>query len=198
MSSQLRIGIIIGSTRPTRVGNQVAEWIATHANRLGDAHYEIVDLAEIDLPLLDEPRSASQGHYEHEHTHAWAERIAPLDGFVFVTPEYNHAPGAALLNALSYLYGEWNNKAAALASYGFSAAGARAADMLRPVLGELQIADVRQQLLFSLPVDFEGFSTFAPGEHHISSVQAMVGQLESWAGAMRVVREQKALAAAAA
>src|SRR5690606_4489905 len=147
MSTQLRIGIIIASTRPTRVGDQVAAWIKEHAERLSDARFEIIDLAEVDLPLLDEPLSASMGQYQHAHTKAWAERIAPLDAFIFVTPEYNHAPSAALINALSYLSAEWNNKAAALVSYGFTANGARAAAILRSMFGELQIADVRQQLV---------------------------------------------------
>lgn len=195
MSSPLRIGIIIGSTRPTRLGDQVGRWIHEHASRLSEAEFEVIDLAEVDLPLLDEPLSASQGRYEHAHTRAWAERIAPLDGFIFVTPEYNHAPNAALINALSYLYAEWNDKAAGLVSYGFTASGARAAEILRLVFGELQIADVRQQLLFSIPADFEGYSSFAPGEHHLAALQAQLGQLESWAGALREVRAQKALAA---
>ncbi len=198
MSSPLRIGIIIGSTRPGRVGDQVAHWVQEHASRVGDAQYEIVDLAEIGLPLLDEAVPASAGRYANEHTHAWAEKVDSFDGFVFVTPEYNHAPSPSLLNALSFVYREWNDKAAALVSYGATANGARAADMLRAVLGELQIADVRQQLALSLIHDFEGFRTFAPGEQHLSSLQTLVGQLESWAGALREVRAAKLEAAAAA
>ena len=198
MSSALRIGIIIGSTRPGRVGDQVAHWVQEHAARLGEAEYEIVDLAEVALPLLDEAVPASAGRYAGEHTRAWAELVDSFDGFVFVTPEYNHAPSASLLNALSFVYREWNDKAAALVSYGATANGARAADMLRPILGELQIADIRQQLALSLIHDFEGFRTFAPGEQHLANLQTLVGQLESWAGAMQGVREAKLEAAAAA
>ncbi|TXK19005.1 NADPH-dependent FMN reductase [Homoserinibacter sp. GY 40078] len=198
MSTPLRIAIIIGSTRPTRIGHQVGEWVHEHANRLGAADYEIIDLAEVDLPLLDEPMSASAGQYTHEHTKKWAERIAPFDGFIFVTPEYNHAPNAALVNALSFLYAEWNDKSAALVSYGYTASGARAADMLRPILGELQVADVRQQLVFSIPVDFENYTVFKPGEQHISFLQVLTEQLEAWGRALKVVRAEKALARAAA
>lgn len=198
MSTPLRIGIIIGSTRPGRVGDQVAHWVREHANRLGSAEYEIVDLAEIDLPLLDEAVPASAGRYTHEHTLGWASIVDSYDGFVFVTPEYNHAPSAALLNALSFVSREWNDKAAALVSYGATANGARAADMLRPILGELQIADVRQQLALSLVHDFEGFRTFIPGEQHLTSLQTLVNQLESWATAMQGVRAAKLEAAAAA
>lgn len=196
MSTQLRIGIIIGSTRPTRVGDQVAAWIKEHAERLSDARFEIIDLAEVDLPLLDEPLSASMGQYQHAHTKAWAERIAPLDAFIFVTPEYNHAPSAALINALSYLSAEWNNKAAALVSYGFTANGARAAAILRSMFGELQIADVRQQLVLSIPADFENYSTFTPGDHHIATLQTLLEQLQSWGGALKAVRAEQARAAA--
>ncbi|QEO08981.1 NADPH-dependent FMN reductase [Protaetiibacter larvae] len=198
MSSPLRIGIIIGSTRPGRVGDQVANWVQTHASRLSDAQYEIVDLAEVNLPFLDEGIPASAGRYANAHTVAWAEKIDSFDGFIFVTPEYNHAPAATLLNAISFIYREWNDKAAALVSYGATANGGRAADMLRPILGEIQIADVRQQLAFSLIHDFEGFRTFTPGEQHLSSLQNLVEQLESWAGALREVRARKLEAAAAA
>jgi len=198
MSSPLRIGIIIGSTRPGRVGDQVAKWVQEHASRLSSAEYEIVDLAEIGLPLLDEAVPASAGRYEHDHTRAFAETIDGFDGFVFVTSEYNHAPSPALLNAISFIYREWNDKAAAIVSYGALSSGVRAADKLRSTLGELQIADVRTQLAFSFFHDFENFSVFTPGEQHLVSLQALVDQLESWATAMRGVREAKIEAAAAA
>jgi NAD(P)H-dependent FMN reductase len=198
MSSPLRIGIIIGSTRPGRVGDQVAAWVQEHASRLGEAEYEVIDLAEVNLPLLDEAVPASAGRYTHDHTRAWAEKIDGFDGFVFVTSEYNHAPSPSLLNAISFIYREWNDKAAALVSYGATANGARAADMLRPILGELQLADVRQQLALSLIHDFEGFRTFTPGEQHLTHLQALVSQLESWANAMQGVREAKLEASAAA
>lgn len=198
MTSALRIGIIIGSTRPGRVGDQVAQWVGEHANRLGEAEYEVVDLAEVGLPLLDEGIPASAGRYEHEHTRAWAERIAQYDGFVFVTPEYNHAPSPSLLNALSFIYREWNDKAAAIVSYGALSSGVRAADKLRSTLGELQIADIRTQLAFSFFHDFENFSVFTPGEQHLTSLATLTQQLESWAGALRGVRAAKLEAAAAA
>jgi NAD(P)H-dependent FMN reductase len=198
MSSSLRIGIIIGSTRPGRVGDQVAAWVQEHAARLGEAEYEVIDLAEVGLPLLDEAIPASAGRYTGDHTHAWAATVDSFDGFIFVTPEYNHAPSAALINALSFVYREWNDKAAALVSYGATANGARAADMLRPILGELQIADIRQQLALSLIHDFEGFRTFAPSEQHLANLQTLVAQLESWTAAMQGVREAKLEASAAA
>lgn len=198
MSSPLRIGIIIGSTRPTRVGDQVAAWVKEQGERLSDSQFEVIDLAEVNLPLLDEPYSASMGNYQNDHTKAFAARIAPLDAFIFVTPEYNHAPSSALINALSYIYAEWNDKSAALVSYGFTANGARAAAILRSMFGELQLADVRQQLALSIPAEFENYSTFAPGEHNVAALGTLLEQLESWGRALQGVRAEKARAAAAA
>lgn len=193
--SQIRIGIIIGSTRPGRVGDQVARWVNDHAEQRGDAEYEVVDLADFELPHLDEAVPPSLGRYANDHTRAWAAKVASFDGFVFVTPEYNHSTSGALKNAIDFVYGEWNNKAAALVSYG-AAGGVRAAEHLRLVLGEVQIADVRQQVAFSLATDFENYSALAPAGSQEAQLATQLDQLISWAGALRTVREQ-ALAAAA-
>ena len=193
--SQVRIGIIIGSTRPGRVGDKVAKWVLEHAAQRDDADYELVDLADFSLPHLDEATPASRGQYANEHTRAWAEKIASFDGFVFVTPEYNHSTSGALKNAIDFIYGEWNNKAAALVSYGVSG-GVRAAEHLRLVLGELQIADVRQQVSFSLVTDFENYTEFAPKGTQAAQLETQLDQLVSWAGALQGVREQSLAAAA--
>jgi NAD(P)H-dependent FMN reductase len=189
--SPVRIGIIIGSTRPGRVGDQVARWVLEHAAPRDDAEFELVDLVDYALPHLDEAIPASAGKYANEHTRAWAQKVASFDGFVFVTPEYNHSTSGALKNAIDFVYGEWNNKAAGLVSYGAAASGARAAEHLRLVLGELQIADVRQQVAFSLMTDFENFSVLAPAGNQAAHLETMLNQLVSWAGALRTVREQQ-------
>lgn len=194
MSTALRIGIIIGSTRPGRVGDQIAHWYQKQAAELApEVEFVVVDLAEQALPLLDEPAPASSGQYSHEHTKRWSALIDGLDGFVVVTPEYNHAPSPSLLNAFSFLAREWHNKAGAIVSYGFSAGGARAAEVLRGVLGELNIADVRQHVLFSLQADFENFSSFAPSEYQLPGVAAQVEEVVAWATALREVRARKNL-----
>ena len=193
--SQVRIGIIIGSTRPGRNGDKVAKWVYDHAIERDDAEYELVDLADFALPHLDEAIPASRGMYENEHTRAWADKIASFDGFVFVTPEYNHSTSGALKNALDFIYGEWNNKAAGLVSYGVHG-GVRAAEHLRLVLGELQIADVRQQVSFSLVTDFENYKDFAPAGGQEAQLTTQLDQLVSWAGALQGVREQNLAAAA--
>ncbi|MCW3047243.1 MAG: NADPH-dependent reductase [Solirubrobacterales bacterium] len=184
----LNIAIILGSTRPGRNGKAVADWVAEQAAARAPARYELVDLVDHPLPHIDEPLPPTMGQYAGDHTKAWAAKIGSYDGFIFVTPEYNHSTSGVLKNAIDYLYAEWNNKAAAFVSYG-SLGGARAIEHLRAIMSELQVAHVRQQLSFSMFTDFENFSTFAPGPQHTESAVVLFDQLESWAGAMKTVRE---------
>ncbi len=184
--TDLRIAVILGSTRPGRNGAAVADWVLEQATGR-TASYELIDLAAFPLPHLDEAVPPSMGQYQNEHTKAWAETIAGFDGYIFVTPEYNHSTSGVLKNAIDYLYAEWNNKAAAFVSYG-SLGGARAIEHLRAISSELQIAHVRQQLSFSLFSDFENWSTFAPGAQHAASAQVLFQQLEDWAGALKPLR----------
>jgi NAD(P)H-dependent FMN reductase len=183
----LKIGIILGTTRPGRNSEAVAKWVYELASKRNDADYEVVDIKDYNLPMLDETIPASMGQYEHPHTKAWAEKIKSLDGFIFVTGEYNHSLPAALKNALDYLYAEWNNKAAGFVSYG-SAGGARAVEHLRLIMGELQVADVRAQVLLSLFTDFENYSVFKPAPMHESTLNTMLDQLVKWATALKSVR----------
>jgi NAD(P)H-dependent FMN reductase len=185
----LNIAIILGSTRPGRNGKAVADWVVDKASARTSARYELVDLADHPLPHMDEPIPPSVGQYAGEHTKEWAEKIGSYDGFVFVTPEYNHSTSGVLKNAIDYLYAEWNNKAAAFVSYG-SLGGARAIEHLRAIMSELQVAHVRQQLSFSMFTDFENFSTFAPGPQHAEAAVVLFDQLESWSEAMKTVRGQ--------
>ena len=139
-----RIGIILGSTRPNRLSEQVASWVYENATQRGDAEFELIDLRDFPLPHLDEPLPPSLGQYQGDHTKDWAAKIASFDGFVIVTPEYNHGTSGVLKNAIDYLYAEWNNKAVGFVSYG-SVGGARAVEHLRLVAGEVQMADVRHR-----------------------------------------------------
>jgi NAD(P)H-dependent FMN reductase len=185
--SDLKIAIILGSTRPGRNGKAVADWVLEKAAGRTEAKYEIVDLADYPLPHLDEAMLPSFGQYANDHTKEWAATIASYDGFIFVTPEYNHSTSGVLKNAIDYLYAEWNNKAAAFVSYG-GLGGARAIEHLRAISSELQIAHVRTQLSFSLYTDFENFSTFKPGPQHDAAAAVLFDQLESWTGALKTVR----------
>jgi len=185
----VNLAIIIGSTRPGRKAEAVARWVYKIAQKRKDAQFEVVDIQDLNLPLLDEAMPPAMGQYSKPHTKAWAAKIASFDGYVFVTPEYNHAPSGALKNAIDYLYAEWNNKAAGFVSYG-SAGGARAVEQLRLVMGELQVADVRAQVMLSLFTDFENFTTFKPAAMHENYVNTMLDQLIAWAGAMTVLRNK--------
>jgi len=183
----IRIAVMTGSTRPGRVNESVAKWVYAIAKTRGDAEFELVDIADFNLPLLDESVPPSMGQYSHEHTRIWAATIDSFDAFVFVTPEYNHGISGALKNAIDYLYREWNNKAAGFVSYG-SAGGARAVEQLRLVMAEIQIADVRAQVMLSLFTDFENFTKFNPDPRHEKSVHAMLDQVIAWGGALKNLR----------
>jgi NAD(P)H-dependent FMN reductase len=190
----IRIGIILGSTRPNRNGEQVARWVLERAARRDDAQFSLVDLRDHPLPHLDEPVPPSMGQYANDHTRRWAETISSFDGFVIVTPEYNHGTSGVLKNAIDYLYAEWNNKAVGFVSYG-SVGGARAVEHLRLVAGELQMADVRQQVTLSLVTEFENYSTFRPGDYNGRALETLLDQVVSWSSALAHLRVPVAEAA---
>src|SRR6201987_4301825 len=183
----LRIAIIIGSTRPGRNGQAVAKWVYQIAQKRSDAEFELVDIKDFNLPLLDEPVPPSMGQYSKPHTKTWAAKIGSFDAYVFVTPEYNHGTSGALKNAIDFLFAEWNNKAAGFVSYG-GAGGVRAVEQLRLNLGELLVAPVRSQVILSLFHDFENFTTFKPDARHEASVNAMLDQVIAWGGALKPLR----------
>jgi NAD(P)H-dependent FMN reductase len=176
---KLKIGIILGSTRQGRVSPQVGEWVKTIADKRNDAEYEIVDIADFKLPFLGEADAPGIG--------AWNEKLASLDGFVFIVQEYNHSITGALKNALDLARDAWNNKAAGIVSYG-STGGARAAEHLRGIMGELMIADVRVHPTLSLFTDFENGADFKPQALHLDNVNAMLDQVNAWSGALKTIR----------
>ncbi|GAB6988157.1 NADPH-dependent FMN reductase [Paenibacillus pini] len=178
--SKLNIGIILGSTRQGRLSPQVGEWVLQVANQRGDANYEIVDIADFKLPLLGEADATEQAT-------AWNTKLASLDGFVFIVQEYNHSISASLKNALDYARDAWNNKAAGIVSYG-SVGGARAAEHLRGILGELSVADVRIHPALSLFTDFENGTVFIPADLHLVNLNGMLDQVNAWSGALKTLR----------
>lgn len=179
--SNLKIGIILGSTREGRVSPQVGAWVKDIADKRGDAQYEIIDIADYKLPLLGEAAP------DESAFKAWSEAVAGCDGFVFIVQEYNHSITGALKNALDYLRVEWNNKAAGIVSYG-SVGGARAAEHLRGIMGELLIADVRVHPALSLFTDFENGTVFKPADVQVDSVNQMLDQVIPWSKALKTIR----------
>jgi len=184
----LRVGIIVGSTRPGRKAAAVANWAYDILKSRKDAEFEVIDIEDYKLPLLDEPVPPSMGQYSKGHTKKWSAKIDSLDAYIFVTPEYNHSTSAALKNAIDFLFREWNNKAAGFVGYG-GAGGVRAVESLRLVMGEIKVADVRTQVILSLYTDFENFTTFKPHEHHDKAVHAMADEVVAWGGALKRLRE---------
>lgn len=183
----LNVAIIIGSTRPNRVGEGVGRWVFEHAKKRDDAKFELIDLKEINLPLLDEPIPPSMGQYSKPHTKKWAEIVSRFDAYIFVTPEYNHGIGGALKNAIDFLYKEWNNKVAGFVGYG-SAGAVRAIEQLRLVMAECQVATVREQVMLSLRTDFVNYKEFKPESHHLKKLDSVFDQVIEWGEVMKETR----------
>jgi NAD(P)H-dependent FMN reductase len=138
MTATAKIGVVVGSTRPRRICNAIAHWVLGIASEDASLDCSLIDLAEVDLPFLDEPLMAALGQYEHEHTKRWSRLVRSFDGFIFVMPQYNWGYTAVLKNALDFLYAEWHGKAAATVTYG-SHGGGKGADQLRSVLQALDM-----------------------------------------------------------
>lgn len=188
----MKIGIIMGSIRDGRANEDVAKWVKDIAeNYTNNAEFEIVDLKDYPLPLFDEAASPAYTSdlKASEQQKPWADKVTELDGYIFVTPEYNHGLPSALKNALDYVYNELNDKAAGIVSYG-SAGGVRSAEQLRTVLSEFQVAHVRTQPALSLFYDWnqDGFN---PSSAQNEAVETMLYQLSYWTKGMNAVREEK-------
>ncbi|WP_068082667.1 NADPH-dependent FMN reductase [Polycladidibacter stylochi] len=188
-----KLAIVTGSTRPGRNAEAVAQWVAGIAKLRRDAQFELIDIADYNLPLLDEPLSALASArmgtgYTKQHTKAWSQTIARFDGYVLVTPEYNFGVPAALKNALDFLHPEWNNKAAGFVGYGTNG-GARATAQLRQIMAELQVATTVPEVGLSLLEDFENYTIFKPSDAHLPRLEAMLNQLITWSRAFMHLRE---------
>lgn len=178
----VHIGIILGSTREGRYSPAVGEWVKDLADARTDATFEIVDIKDFDLPFFD------LTFMRDERVIRWNETIGKFDGFIFIVQEYNHSITGVLKNALDFGREPWNNKAAGIVSYG-SLGGARAAEHLRGILGELAIADVRTHPGLSIFTDWVERTTFQPAALHLPVVEKMIGEVISWSTALQTVRE---------
>ena len=187
----MRVAVVIGTTRPNRKSEKVGRWVHELASRRDDAEFELVDLAEVGLPLLDEPKPPGAGDYQKEHTKRWAEIVASFDAYVFVTGEYNHGIPAALKNALDFVYAEWNNKAVGFVGYG-NTGGARSIEHLRSVVAELQMASVRTTVNLSIFTDFDKANELTPDPRNEQKLGRLLVELIAWGGALKPVREEAA------
>lgn len=188
----LEIQIILGSTRPLRKGEIVAKWVLNEAVKRKDFHSELIDLKDYPLPFYDEPESPSVlKKYTHREAAKWADKIRSADGYIIVTPEYNHGYPAVLKNALDYVYYPWNNKPVAFISYGASAKGARAVEQLRQVVAELQMVSVRNSLHLSLASLGINDKWEMENPKVNSKLQKLFDQLIFWAQILRKAREVK-------
>ena len=174
----LRLQVVIASTRPGRVGLPVARWFDTHAQAHAGFVTEVVDLAEWDLPMIDEPHHPRLGTYEHEHTRRWSRQVQAADAFVMVMPEYNYGFNAALKNAIDYLHHEWRDKPVGFVSYGGVAAGTRAVQMLKQVLTTLRMVPVFESVNIPFVHNLIGDDgELAPNEIMDQAAVAMLDEL---------------------
>lgn len=187
----IRIKIITGSVRPGRFNIQPATWIYKLAKKRTDIKAELLDLQEVNLPFLDEPAPPSLRQYSKEHTKKWSKKISEADGFIFVTPEYNHGISPVLKNAIDYLFYEWHYKPVSFVSYGSLAAGSRAVEHWRSIAAEIKMYDLREQVM--LPNYWENLDEngkYQFNEKQEKSANEMLDSLIFWAKKMKEARKE--------
>src|SRR5271154_5683649 len=185
----MKLGIIVGSTRPTRVGHLVGKCVHEGPVDHGKFDIELLDLAKFNLPLYDEPKHPSLQQYERDHTKRWSASVAAADAFVIVTPEYNYGPPPSLLNAFDYVYREWNYKPAGFVSYGGVSGGLRSVQMTKQILTALKIMPIPEAV--SIPFvakQLDPAGAFPGGAPHDEAASKMLDELLRWAEALAPMR----------
>lgn len=186
----LKLHTIICSTRPRRIGPSIAQWFHELAVQHGQFEALLVDLAEFDLPVYDEPEHPVRQNYRHEHTKKWAASVNAADAYAFVTPEYNFGPPPSLLNALDYVYKEWNYKPAGIVSYGGISGGIRAAQMEKLTLTTLKIMPMMEAVsVQNVSTHIDSNQTFVPNDYHKNAGIALLNELHKWALALKTMRQ---------
>ncbi|MFE0208883.1 NADPH-dependent FMN reductase [Streptomyces sp. NPDC058985] len=185
-----KLEIIVASTRPGRLGPSVARWIESEAvTHSGFDEIEVVDLAEVNLPFMNEPHHPRLGRYTHQHTRDWSAKVEEADAFVFVMPEYNYGYNAELKNAIDYLHTEWQYKAVGMVSYGGVSAGTRAAQMIKQVVTTLKMTPVFEAVSIPFVQQFlDEDRRLLPNEVMTSSAKAMLDELVRFTDALRPLR----------
>ncbi|UTP37650.1 NAD(P)H-dependent oxidoreductase [Phenylobacterium sp. LH3H17] len=185
----MKLNIVICSTRPGRIGPSIGRWFHGAAQAHGGFEAELVDLAAFNLPVFDEPHHPRLRNYQHDHTKAWSASVEAADAFVFVTPEYNFSPPPAFVNALNYLFFEWNHKPASFVSYGGASGGLRAVQMEKLMLTSVKIMPIPEAVaipMVGLQIDAE--KVFTPTEGQAKAAPGMLDELARWAGALKPLR----------
>jgi NAD(P)H-dependent FMN reductase len=183
-----KLHIVIASTRPTRVGHHVAHWFDGVARQHGKFDVTLVDLREVNLPVFDEPKHPRFHQYEHEHTKRWSATVNAADAFVFVTPEYNYGSPPSLLNAITYLYGEWAYKPAAFVSYGGVSGGTRAVQMTKQVLTTLRVMPIPEAVSIPFIAKQIEDGRFTGGEAQSKAATLLLDELHRWTLALATLR----------
>lgn len=181
--------VIICSTRPGRIGPTVAAWVDTVARQHGAFDVALVDLADFGLPVYDEPKHPRLQQYAHEHTKRWAASVAAADAYVFVTPEYNSGPPPSIVNALNYVYREWNYKAAGIVSYGGVSGGLRAAEALKGTTATLKLVVPPEGVPIPMVAKLVEDGAFRSNDLIDTSAKTMLDELAKWSGALKSLRE---------
>ena len=185
----LKLHTIICSTRPGRIGPHVAQWFHGAAQAHGQFDAELIDLADFNLPVYDEPLHPRLQKYEHAHTRAWSESVNAADAYVFVTPEYNFSAPPALVNALDFVYKEWNYKPAAFVSYGGVSGGLRSVQMAKQIVTALKMMPMTEGVSIpNVATHLDENKTFKPSDLVTASVKPMLDELHRWAEALKPMR----------
>ena len=184
----LKVLVIVGSTRPTRIGGAIGDWIAEQARQAGGWDVTVADLRAMDLPMMDEPKHPRLGEYEHSHTRQWSALVAQQDAFIIVMPEYNHSYTAPVKNALDYLSKEWQEKPVALVSYGGVSAGLRAVTALKPALAALRMVPITDAVSIPNASQHVQDGVFVPSDSATSSATTVLKELRRWALALQPLR----------
>ncbi|MWD28891.1 NADPH-dependent FMN reductase [Aquicoccus sp. SCR17] len=185
----LKLKIVVGSTRPGRVAPVIAGWVADFSRQNSGFDVEIADLADLDLPLYDEPKHPKSGEYAHEHTRRWAAIAGEADALIFVTPEYDSFPPAALINAIQYLVLEWDKKPAAIVSYGGVSGGLRAGQALRQLLSSVGMVPIPQGVPIPFFPQFVEDGALTPNQPMTDGAKAMLAELEVLASGLKSLRD---------
>jgi NAD(P)H-dependent FMN reductase len=186
-----KLEIVVVSTRPGRVGLPIGQWVEAEAKaHSGFSEVELVDLAEVNLPFMNEPNHPRLAQYTHQHTRDWSAKVAEADAFVFVMPEYNYGYSAELKNAIDYLHNEWHYKPVGLVSYGGVAAGTRAAQMIKQVVTTLKMTPLFEAVSIPFVRQFiDDEDNLVPNDVMTASAKAMFDELVRMSDALRPLRE---------